>query len=82
MLPTGSLFSQSMMDERAGGGGRSVAISHPHKGFFCVDQWSLKRKQISNVELKIYDVDFEIWRRDWRNAASEYRVQNWPLSQM
>ena len=31
-------FSQNMMNERAGGGGRSVAISHLHKGFFCLDQ--------------------------------------------
>ena len=23
----------------------TVAISHSHKGFFCLEQWSLKRKQ-------------------------------------
>ena len=30
----------------------------------------------------VYDVEFEISRGDWRNAASEYRMQNWHLSQM
>ena len=45
MLPTDSLFLKSIMDERTRGGRRSVVTSHPHKGFFCVYQWSLKRKQ-------------------------------------
>ena len=38
LFTSDSLFSQSMMDERAGGGGRSVATSHPHKGFFRLAQ--------------------------------------------
>ena len=37
--------SRLLPGERAGGGGRKVAISHSHKGFFCLEQWSLKRKQ-------------------------------------
>ena len=36
------------------------------------DHWSVNTN--SKVELKIYDVQFEIWRGDWPNATSEYRV--------
>ena len=75
VLPTDSLSSQSMLDEKAEGGGQSVAISHPHN-----DNWSVNKN--SKVELKMYDVEFEIWRGDWPNVASEYRVQGSQLSQM
>ena len=54
----------------------------PTKASFVLtnDHWSVNKN--SKVELKIYNVEFEIWRGDWWNAASEYRMQNWHLSQM
>ena len=30
----------------------------------------------------VYDVEFEIWHGDCVDAASEYQMQNWHLSQM
>ena len=41
------------------------------------DHWSVNKN--SKDELKIYYVEFEISRDDCRNAASEYRMQNWRL---
>ena len=38
--------------------------------------------EATKAELKIYDVKFEIWRGDWRNAASEYRMQGSLCSQI
>ena len=53
----------------------SHPISHPHKDFFCLDQWSLKRKQkFENWVENIYDAEFEISHGDRRNAASENQL--------
>ena len=36
------------------------------------DDWSVNK--ISKVDFKIYEVEFEIWLGDLRNALSEYRI--------
>ena len=38
------------------------------------DDWSVNKN--SKVDFKIYEVEFEIWRGDLRNAPSEYRMQS------
>ena len=41
------------------------------------DDWSVNKN--SKVDLKMYEVEFEIWLGDLRNALSEYRMQSFYL---
>ena len=51
----------------------------PTKASFVSSNGHRRVNKNSKDELKIYYVEFEISRDDWRNAASEYRMQNWFL---
>ena len=75
-LPTDP-FSESMINERAREEvDRSSSPTSTKTSFVLTnDHWSV------NKNSKV-DVEFVIWRGDWRNATSEYRMQNWLLSQM
>ena len=86
-LPTDSLFHKAWWTKSQGR--RSIGRLSPTstKASFVStnDRWSCwSVNKNSKVELKIYrDVQFETsWRGDWRNAAGEYRMQNWHLIHM
>jgi len=79
---TESLFQKAWWTKEPGEEVDRSPSPTPTKASFVStnDHWSVNKN--SKVKLKIYDAEFEIWRSDWWNAASEYWMQNWHLSQM